>query len=187
MKSIRLNVEMRQDILTSMLEAWKKSNPAPYNLAEETSKIAETIWKNKYGKIDFSGIPTRMLRYSCSVQIQVNGTVKSYKLQESMPMEYQSYYNEAILKVYDKEPAFIAKYNEKVKENDKWNLSRSSFEDEIKQIIYSVNTTKQLVELWPEAEQYLPAYAADPSKGVNLPALKTSRLNAALGLGDSDD
>lgn len=59
---------------------------------------------------------------------------------------------------------------------------RSEFKSEVNDILHAVNTTKQLVEAWPEIEQFIPAYLVDPSKAINLPAIPTSRLNEKLGI-----
>lgn len=65
-----------------------------------------------------------------------------------------------------------ALYDEHVKE-------RRLYRDEITNIIYNVNTTGQLLDVWPEVEKFLPETAVNPSK-TTLPAVSTKKLNAAL-------
>lgn len=56
-------------------------------------------------------------------------------------------------------------------------------EEELKQnvnaYLYSVTTTKRLVEVWPECAELIPASVEVPS---NLPAIPTETLNRVLGL-----
>jgi hypothetical protein len=60
-----------------------------------------------------------------------------------------------------------------VKENEvlkKHNQKRNDYACDIRAVLDSVNTTKQLVEAWPEVEQYIPNSFRDPST-VQLPAI----------------
>ena len=43
------------------------------------------------------------------------------------------------------------------------------------------NTSKQLIEGWPEVEGYMPPHMADMSV-INLPAVSINRLNERLAL-----
>ena len=51
---------------------------------------------------------------------------------------------------------------------------------EVTAVLESVPNTAKLVEIWPRVEAYLPPEVVDPDKGVNLPALPISRLDAKL-------
>ena len=51
---------------------------------------------------------------------------------------------------------------------------------EIQAVVYNLNSTKQLIELWPEAAELIPFV-----HGINrklLPAIQVTTLNAAIGL-----
>lgn len=50
----------------------------------------------------------------------------------------------------------------------------------VKAVVESVGSVARLIEVWPEAQQFLPEVHAGPSG--NLPALLISDLNAELGL-----
>jgi len=68
-----------------------------------------------------------------------------------------------------------------IKEEEEYKKNLSEFKIEIKSIIESVSTTKQLVELWSNAEEFIPATLIDPNN-INLPAINVSQINAKLGL-----
>jgi hypothetical protein len=181
MKSIRLSNDIRDNIILAMVAACKKNNPEPYDLKKERECVGETLWNDLYGHLSFNKIPDTMLRIHKVVKISIRDKVSQWPLTISRPVKAEDF-SKSVDAVYDEAPGFILDYWDMAKAWDKWDKALTEFQCEITQIIYSVNTTKQLVDLWPEAEDYLPAFANDPSKGINLPALKTSRLNEALGI-----
>lgn len=183
-KSIRLSGAIRANICASMLVAWEKNNVSPRNPKEIEHRVAEELWLNSYANIKtaLKKIPEQMLKWSDHVIVQVGGVVKAFTLPESRPYPWHTQYNSAILEVLT-EPTDLMHSLEAAKSaKEDWAKLRDDFREEIKTILESVQTTGQLIQLWPEAEQYLPPFAADPSKGINLPALKTSRLNSLLGI-----
>lgn len=183
-KSVRLSVAMRNNIRDSMIEAWKKHQPIPFDLKKLEVLIGEDFYKQKYGSIvkELKKIPNQMLRMSGSINVQIAGKVCKYDLSEAKPMEYNNQYNQSIVLILDEVPVNVTEFNNAVTAVEKWEAKRNEFIEEITAILNSVASTIQLLEIWPEAEQYLPPFAADPSKGINLPALKTSRLNTLLGI-----
>jgi hypothetical protein len=181
-KSMRLNQAIRSDIQASMIEAWKNKNPIPHDIKAMENKIADDIWKKHYGKLPLAKLPQNMLNHSNSVQVQIAGSVNSFAMSYSRAYEYQSEYAKSIIEIQDEPSADIVAFRNAKQKVTEWENTLKSFTEEINVILESVTTTGSLIQLWPEAEQYLPPFAADPSKGVNLPALKTSRLNEMLGI-----
>ncbi len=183
-KSIRLSEAVRNNIVDSMMESWVKNHPSPRPPIEIEKQIGDELWLNNYGSIKnhLKKIPESMLRTATGIKVQVAGVIRVFEMSERRPHPYKDKYDTSIVQVLD-EPSLnmLAHAAAKEKYND-WEESRIDFKGEIKTILHSVQTSGQLVQLWPEAEQYLPPFAADPSKGINLPALKTSRLNAMLGI-----
>ena len=60
---------------------------------------------------------------------------------------------------------------------------RKTAEAQLKSLLYSVNSLKQLEEAWPEGEQfyrYLKDYVPEGAPGV--PAVLISKINDMLGL-----
>lgn len=183
-KSIRLSGAIRTNICASMLAAWEKNNVSPRNPKEIEHQVATELWLNSHAniKIALKKIPEQMLRWSEHVKVQVSGVVKCYDLPEKRPYPWRDQYNSSILAILDQPTDLMDLLENARTAKEDWDKLRSDFREEIKTILDSVQTTGQLIQLWPEAEQYLPPFAADPSKGINLPALKTSRLNSLLGI-----
>lgn len=67
--------------------------------------------------------------------------------------------------------------NEIKKHNEWWNTTK----EEINKVLYSVNTTKQLLEIWPECEKYLPDYVKNVDN-THLPMVQVTKLNTLLGI-----
>lgn len=55
----------------------------------------------------------------------------------------------------------------------------------VKNVLDSVNTTKQLLEIWPSLEPLIPPYILDADRSINLPALRIEELASKLKGGAS--
>ena len=183
-KSVRLNQAIRQNIIDAMMISWALKQPAPIDPKIIEAQLADDIYKEVYGAIDkfIKKVPTLMLRKSRNVLVSVAGKFEEFAMSEERPMEFRDTYCKSIIQVLDA-PTSLMNTLDQAEENMKdWKKSKKEFLEEITTILETVTTTGSLIQLWPEAEQYLPPFAADPSKGINLPALKTTRLNSLLGI-----
>lgn len=62
-----------------------------------------------------------------------------------------------------------------------WSKERNQLRKEVEDTLAQFNTSKQLIEGWPEVEGYMPPHMADMSV-INLPAVSINRLNERLAL-----
>ena len=184
-KSTRLTNDIRNDIIKSVVDEWQKKNTKPL-IDEAHDKLARKLWTQHQGAkkakelMDFKY--KDFLKKTDYVQAAINGQVQRFHLLESLPTDNDNSYRQpviAMLRDDDKDYAAFLKVEEKTKA---WREEGNELERETRSIVYSVNTTNQLIELWPQCEPFLPAHIADPDKGVKLPALQISRLNERLGL-----
>lgn len=185
MKNIRLSKTKREEILESVLKEWSRNNPfketqdIEFQLAEELynkafSEKVQTLAKNK------DLLP--FIDYGERFMVSLNGTLETYRLKEKAPLPVHKSWNGPIISVLEKETETM-KLLEEIKEyNNKLLDKREQLKREVSEILASVTTTKELVDLWPEIEPLIPAHLADPSKGINLPVIPVSRLNEKLGL-----
>lgn len=58
--------------------------------------------------------------------------------------------------------------------------SKKQIKDNVQAVVYSVSTTKRLVEVWPEAAELIPAEVEVVRAG--LPAVDFKSLNASIGI-----
>jgi hypothetical protein len=58
--------------------------------------------------------------------------------------------------------------------------SHDQIEDNVKAVVYSVNTTKRLIEVWPESAELIPKDIEVIRAG--LPAINFTSLNASIGI-----
>lgn len=62
-----------------------------------------------------------------------------------------------------------------------WSKERNQLRKEVMVTLEQFNTSKQLIEGWPEVEGYMPLYMADINV-INLPSVSINRLNERLAL-----
>lgn len=183
-KSVRMSAAIRNDIVNAMVKSWEQTQDTPLDPKAVEKQLGDMLYEDAYSKFSNSikKCPQKMLFKSSEIKVVVSGVVKQYRMSETRPIEFENSYKQSVVGIYDQPTDFMLYLKDVKTGYENWSKKRQEFIEEIRTILSSVNTTGQLVTLWPEAEKYLPPYAADPSKGINLPALKTSRLNAMLGI-----
>ena len=188
MKSVRLTDSLRQEIVAvamkgafetemhAAMKALHDAGMAAYNAAYTEDEMA---MMQKLGP-KFLGTRER-LRFAIRKEgsgpgddeIKPNSTVEC-PLMEYVPVPFQqAAWGNAIITTNEAHANVMKAIDalDKVKEQVA-NLKR-----EIRSVVGSVPTTKRLVEVWPEAINYLPKEDAPPT---NLPAVQIEALNALL-------
>lgn len=194
MKSVRLTKELRQRILTSYLECYAASNPAPkhYEESEIASEFLEKIRQNLFKKagVDESSIPANFLNTSCSIRLVMpDGTyVSLYFKDEKGYSEYRPVPQlDGVIKIEQNDPDYLV-YKEAKRNIKELNKAHSEWQDKQKSVRYqvstaldAVNTTGQLLTAWPEAEKFIPSDVLDFSK-IQVPSVSFESLNKAVGI-----
>lgn len=184
MKSVTLTKSMREDILSSVIRQWEKMNKAP-DFKQAQHDFAMLLWEEKYGKYQkhFNAVPENCIKRSEYVRYCVGGQVKgaSFKDGKKMPVAMDGY-SDPIIKSFDDSDTDYQDFMKVSNAYDEWEKRRSEVIRETQAVLESVNTTRQLLELWPQCEPFLPAHIADPDKAIRLPAMQMSRLNERLGI-----
>ena len=186
--SIRLTNSIREEIMESIMSEYDKTNKAP-DLKTAEHNFAMVLWTRSYGKYKklLDAVPKDFLNTRNAVKYSVNGQVSEAQFlkDSAMPImlpEGMSSYKAPILQAFTDADKDYSKYDKIRDLYKKWADSRREMQSETNAIIYNTNTTKQLIELWPSAEKFLPAYISNPEKAIQLPALKISRLDERLGI-----
>lgn len=197
MKSLRLTVSLRDSIQESIMNSWKVANPEPEaefkSLEKLRANLAFDCYNEVYGDIDFSVLPKEFINTESYIKVQLpNGDIehfcfiiwddKGVSSREYLPSSKTS----KVELVLNKEEGPYARFK-KAKEERKAALipreerraKLADFSHKVRQVLDSVNTTKQLVEAWPEIEEHLPSSIANPSK-IQLPAVSIDSLNSQL-------
>ena len=189
MKSLRLNKEMRKNIVDNFLDKRDLKTPKPVKKGGALSaknNLANAIHNIVYGKYT-TDLPDELVSTSHSILVQLpNETVdrvyfgkdeddkRIYKLSTKLgKVEYQLTADMPVWLTY-----LTEREEEKIfsKSVEDWASERSKFKDQVSQVVDSVNTTKQLIEVWPEAEVFLPDDIKDPSS-INLPSINLASIN----------
>ena len=183
-KSVRLSKESRANIKKAMCDQWTTTNFPTQSLIKIENAIADSIWFNLYQDIakHINKIPDEMLQLRISIKVSVAGNVREFKLSKPHPVLSNGYWDQKIAAAFNVPTPDMDRLEELEQRFTKAREDLKLFSEEVSTILDAVTTTAQLVDLWPEAEQYLPPSVASPSLGIKLPALSTSRLNTALGI-----
>lgn len=195
MKSVRLTKDLRQRILDSYLDCYTASNPEPERYTEKSFEgiFAETVRKRLFDKarVDETSIPTEFLQKSSYIRIQLpDETLKSFYFcnPEGAGYAYMPCPTlDGAVAITSTDPDYLA-YKEakrKLKEfnqpSDAWRSACSTLQEQVRMALDSVNTTGQLLSVWPEAEKFIPTDVLDFST-IQLPSVSFSSLNKAVGI-----
>lgn len=207
MKSIRLNNTIRETIFKNIKEQYHKNNQRP-EVTIKPMDILKKATKTFY--MERSLAVRKVIEANPSIDACITkanylccctpeGHIQHFSYLKTVNEEERyiefinkfadavDFHNEDFLKKYPSLIKVRDEYLKAKKEARKERAARSEYDrklkefmDEIEQIVLGVNTTKQLLEVWPEVSEYLPTVYQDPSK-VNLPAINVASLNSKLG------
>jgi len=149
--------------------------------------IARTLWFKSYHHIELDKVP----RWAWNTKNKF-----TIAMEEDTSKMYEAYVHETFDRVEAKrlpsKPAvdvlipktswdkLFSRRETLLKLSVDYDKARWELQQEVKPVLDSFNTTKQLLETWPSMEKFLPANIADPDKGITLPALSLSRLEAKI-------
>lgn len=189
-KSVRLNRTSREDILASIMDEFErnffansKTGCASKQEIVDRMKqvhvgILRNLWNRKYGHLreHIDQLPAWMVG---SGNFYVFAT--NEKCFSDYIVGYPGKQNAVDLRLEEAEwDSVWEPYTALRDVRDLYDKEYKSFRQEVWTVLESCSSTKQLLEVWPKAEPYLPAYLDDPNRGINLPALQISRLEERL-------
>lgn len=189
-KNIRLTNAIRSDIVSNICKSLKqnlvtglgfKDEDALVNKIRELEKEAlKEGWRQKYGKnLEYIQKISRELLNTREFVIFSSEAGAKHTLEEYPYIGKQQRGYDMVLTLEEYHELFqdylkLAKSWEDIK------AEVNSIISEARVILDSVNTTKQLIEVWETAENYIPAHIADPDKGSKLPAKLVSSLDERI-------
>ena len=192
-RSVRLSQYLKDTILASVLTEFEANNLAPHGFksTKEVEDAADqhrrgkmmTLWDTYYGEIDFSSVPDWALVRGNSFSVaQEDDTSKVFVIKLVAAGGRQLPCKGSIDALLTKErwEAIFKKSDELLGVKEACEAGRLELRKEVKPILDSFGSTRQLLDTWPSLEKFLPANVADPDKGVNLPALSLSRLEEKI-------
>ena len=214
MKSIRLNKEIRLEIVNNIMASYATENPEPpevpdsetaldaavYDWAVESNKdlikIAEDL-HSKYSSLIKRGYSIQYVTTKGSYRNVYHSTKTNSQYISEVYVDsvyLPSVWDGVVIKLDNpdtKIPAEIQTVLDNMKGNKAsvkaakklvadYNFEYLRYKQDVSQVIDGCNTSKQLLEVWKEVEQFLPVGVANPSS-INLPAVSIASLNRKLG------
>ena len=190
MKSIRLNKSIRDSIVHNVLQAWDEANPAPKVVdAPSKNKLLDALYQEwrKENQIDTllsCGMDTSYVNEETYVYLSVvdkdSGTGIHYDyltfLDSKGHKQKRIFKKNGVLQCDTSHPVYIEWKKQKdayTKDSEvlnKHKQKRCEYAADVRAVLDSVNTTKQLLEAWPEIGEYIPNTFRDPST-MQLPAI----------------
>ena len=171
-KKARFALKVYNDIYSKKERDLMQTVPADWL---ETSTSICVSFVSDYMHLSFNGDYSR---YNCHREIQVRGTRREY-IRMIDPVR-----SHGARKVYDNDHKLTHEHTDLQREEEDLHKEVHEAMAASNAALWSVNTLKQLLEVWPEVEEFVPEYALrqDPKGKVNLPALPIDDLNASFGL-----
>jgi len=175
----KLTKGKRSTILRLIIE--HRFNAPKKTLEERKEKVANTLYEMLYDeetRKKMNALPKgwleRKINFNC--RTLDNGWI-GFPMSEARPFKYEDVNKTVVYDTRSGESILIADYK-----SDEMDLEReiSAARTKIKAVLESVNTDKQLVAVWPEAEQFI--IKAMGKIHTNLPTVVIADLNKALDL-----
>ena len=179
-QSVRLTNAIRDNIKQAIENKYEEQHPKPETSEEQ---FGDYCYKTAYGDIDVSHLPKTLFNWCTTIKVNAAGERHNYRMSKERPVAHDRSWEiiEATVTADDKKLIKLQKEQQNI---ETWYEQKREFLKEVNELLRLVNTSKQLLELWPEVEPYLPPHIADPSRAVQLPAIPISRLNERLGIKD---
>ena len=200
-KSIRLNKELRAAILSNIKDVYVVANPAPVVVDNVDTGICEAVvahYIETHADVMelVTKFPDYVRKFSTIRGSLPDGTIHSYSLPTGVYTAYGDTYefdykqdanstcNPTIPDTIADAVAQRAVQRKRIKAErealSSWKDAQIAYMESVGQVVANVNTTGQLLTVWPEVERFLPTGAVDPSS-IQLPSVNVAALNAALG------
>lgn len=206
-KSIRLNKEIRETILNNISVAYDKANPSPEVTITKEVELAPLVkwvrddYKKRAAKVEKIIADNPILESVVNRVTSINFVTPSGTWKDVVDLDKDGKGIRQFLYQFVNVIDFrVAENNEKsasrmraveqynhLKRNARkeraalsaWELDKSKYMEQCRQVIYGVNTTAQLVEVWEEVAQFIPTGYRNPSN-IALPAVNVKSLNDKL-------
>lgn len=204
MKSIRLNQTIREKIKQNIQAAWEQANEMPKEIeyretfkgiiaqAVHTSLLKEQKELDKLAKRyphlshrlvqagDYDHVRIHSDALDQYVDIKAKDLGIEYLPSPAFALNFDRLVTDLSMEDLVKSKPAIDRAMRKAREKvSDWELKRDRYMDQVNDVVCGVNTTKQLIEVWPEVVKFFPKGLFDPSH-IQLPAVSVADLNAQL-------
>jgi len=195
-KSVRLNAYLRKEILDSVMLEFTRNKLGPMGfdsteqlkqrILQEGVDVLTRLWDETYGKLGLGRLPVWATNQSNKFTIAQEGDTSR---------TYEQYIHWGERTVLNRRPCkaavdllvtaqewegLLCTRHALQRTLTEYDQESTKLRREVSPVLESFGSTKQLLDAWPSMEKFLPPNIADPDKGINLPALSLSRLEAKI-------
>lgn len=174
---MKLTTAMKDRIVESIMKDTFTSREQSI-LSEKTS-LGEAIYADFYGqyKTKMMALPECMFLQKSTFSIKIEGDRFTYDLPVSSTRRFGKCHDYGNMYIAKDHP-FAAAYRDIERKENVLVSDKTALRQTLKSTIYPVTTDKRLVEIWPDAEKYIPR---TPAAMANLPAVRCDELNEMIG------
>lgn len=179
MKSVQLSKTDRDDMINTMLDKSvlkKRFNKLKFRRHGLAMLLRD--WTLGKHREDVLSLPKKYFEQQCSIGVHkapgMWNTVYYNFSQNSVACPFR------VISYSDLPESLKDKIQRLSASGDKLNDEKKALKLEIKSILYSVKTTKQLLEVMPEAEKYFPASLTDKMMPTMLPVVSDAAVKKVM-------
>ena len=181
MKSVRLTLDMRQKILNRLLE--HAFGVRLKELREDDESFGLAVYEDVYDVLTrrrMKAFPEGFFKLQCHIQVSFGG--QQYRVC------WKGLRPTAAAHEYDRAKSYVAgdplsqRRDELEKRRSRLREEQDRSRSQIKSVLASCSTIRQLVEIWPEASSFVEDFVASGPAAVTALALPIKSLNEQLGL-----
>lgn len=185
MKSVRLTKEMRLKILSRLVEhAFGK---LAKELQADDDAFGLAVYVDVYDPLvrrRMRALPEGFIAKKCAIRVAFGGQQNQVSWRGFLPIAAKHVYDRA--KSYLSDDPLSQRHDALERRRNLLRAERDGVWSQIKGVLESCTTLKQLVEIWPEAESFVRDFAEQGPAAVTALALPIKSLNELLGLPPSN-
>jgi len=181
MKSVRLTQDMRQKILCRLLEHAFGDRQKELRTDDEAFGLA--VYEDVYDVLTrrrMKAFPEGFLKLKIHLKVAFGGQQDQVCWKGLRPTSAAHEYDRA--KSYLADHPLSKRRDELEQRRSRLREEQNKSRSQIKSVLDSCSTIRQLVEIWPEASSFVEDFAASGPAAVTALALPIKSLNEQLGL-----
>lgn len=181
MKSVRLTQDMRQKILGRLLTHGFGKQVTALRADDEAFGLA--VYEDVYDKLArrrMKSMPEGYMKQSLHLTVAFGGQQDQVVWKGHLPIASKDEYDRA--KSYQADHPLAQRRDILERRRVALRAEKEGALHKIKAVLASCTTIRQLVEIWPEAEEFVRDFVASGPEAVTALALPIKSLNEQLGL-----
>lgn len=185
MATVRLTNSMRDSIITDvMASAYKQEKEANKAAKHELALKAYDVIVPKKLQEALTSFPTGFCYasscFSIYMTINEHGSERrfNFSMDDDKPLPESCRYGQ--FRLEKRNDKLIKEYDALQERDNQISKMYSELKNKLTEVLYAATTVTRLIEMWPEATEYIPESWLSPKSAMMLPAVVVDGLNNLL-------